>query len=181
MPRIIMYWDETDVSDNLAADIRIEGYGLHNDIEVPENACGFRLRKPGNSWDNYWYFGVAGNKGEVVEFEGTTYDSTDIHNLGIEYPEYIEATGPVRHCAEISPNTGPVPGPNPTYHFQLPLAQIVGAIDPFVAVAGSFIAEFFGEDEIEWLDAAAEAIEFPEFPEPEEPEVEANAEKKEIK
>ncbi|MEJ2459833.1 MAG: peptidoglycan-binding domain-containing protein, partial [Novosphingobium sp.] len=83
--------------------------------------------------------------------------------------EYIEATGPVRHCAEISPNTGPVPGPNPTYHFQLPLAQIVGAIDPFVAGAGSFIAEFFGEDEIEWLDAAAESIEFPEFPEPVEP------------
>jgi hypothetical protein len=177
MARIIMFWDETDVWGDLSADIRIEGYGINNAIEIPENACGFRLRRPGNKWDEAWQFSVAGNEGEIVEYNGIKWMSSfvrhKIMNEEGEYndPEYIEATGPVRHCAVTGPNTGPIPGPNPVYHFVLPLAEVVGEIDPFAPhpPAGRFVADFFDEDEIEWLDFAGEAIEFPELPEPEEP------------
>jgi hypothetical protein len=136
--QIIMYWDEKGPSIEI-----LNSGSLY--IEVPEDACGFRLEKPGG-WDEAWYFGTYGNYAEPLEFQGITFASWAI---GGPPPDYIEARGPVHGCADEQVS----------YTFQTPLGGL--GIDPVSANAGSFVADFFDEKEITWFDSAGLEIPFP--------------------
>ena len=94
MPKIVMFWDEEDIFGNLTPDIRIEE--ANPAIEVPTNACGFRLGKEGEDWWGTWHFYEAGKKSKPFEHEGLIYASSF---TGKPSPSAISARGPVRGCA----------------------------------------------------------------------------------
>ncbi|NJR62400.1 MAG: peptidoglycan-binding protein [Cyanobacteria bacterium CRU_2_1] len=152
MPQLVMFWDRVSPLGDRIADIEI----LNNSasIEVPSNACGFRLGFPNEAWDEAWHFAEPGNWGEVFESQGIVYSSAF---TGLS-PSAIEARGPVNAC-----DSG-------KYEFQTPLGQFgIAGDDPVVALAGAFVADFIAETDITWLDSAGTPIELPELPEPSEP------------
>jgi len=151
MPTLIMYWDETNLFGDPISDIRIEQN--YENIEVPLSACGFRLRRPDGDWLAHWYFAPPRMPSMTFVFQSVSYSASN-PNTGTA--ELIEARGPVRGCS----------GGSGDYVFVTPLGSlgIVGN-DPITAGAGSFLAEFTDETNIEWLDFAGEVIEI-EFPEP---------------
>lgn len=153
MPQLIMYWDRVDLSTGDP----LSGIEIHNNsklIEVPSNACGFRLGFPNEPWDEAWYFAEPGNIGDVFESQGILYSSA----FTGPSPSAIEARGPVNAC-----DSG-------NYEFQTPLGQFgIAGDDPVIAGAGAFVADFITEADITWLDSAGTPIEAPEIPEPAEP------------
>ncbi len=152
MPRIIMFWDRVNSSGD-----SIAGMEIHNNstsIEIPSNACGFRLGFPNQTWDEAWHFAEPGKLGAVFESQGIVYSSA----FTGPSPGAIEARGPVNAC-----DSG-------TYEFQTPLGQFgVAGDDPVIAGAGAFVADFITETDITWLDSAGTPLELPELPEPSEP------------
>jgi peptidoglycan hydrolase-like protein with peptidoglycan-binding domain len=154
---IIMYWDRVDHSGDPISGIEI----LSNDaIEISPNACGFRLGLPNHEWDGGWHFAFPGG---VAPFEngGIEYSSAF---TGVPSPDAIVATGPVHGCTSTSAS----------YMFQTPLAEFgISGDEPVIAGAGSFVADFSSEDDIEWLDSAGDVIEKAEPPvgEPEIPQL----------
>lgn len=88
-----MYWDGTDAFGDDTADIEILSNDEH--IEIPENACGFRLGMPNENWNEYWYFAepMLGET-EFTSF-GITYSSSFFTGPS---PDAIEARGPVHGC-----------------------------------------------------------------------------------
>ena len=156
MAQIIMYWDEIDPLGNPIAGIEILYSGVPT-IEIPKDACGFRLEKPGG-WDESWYFTEYGNN-QIFVFQGVEWSSWGI---GGPPSDVIEARGPVHGCADEEGS----------YTFQTPLAGALGfrGDDPIIAGAGSFVAEFFDESQITWLvDLPPEPPEPPDPVEPPEP------------
>jgi hypothetical protein len=145
MAQIKMYWDEIDPLGDPIADIEISNAGVQY-IEIPENACGFRLETPGG-WCEPWYFTEYGND-QILVFEGVPWSS---EGIGILKVPFIEARGPVNGCDDG------------LYVFITPLADVIGITgdDPISARAGSFVATFTDEDDITWLDSAGLEIPFP--------------------
>lgn len=137
MPQIRMFWDEIDRFGNPIAGIEILNSGIHY-YEIPEDACGFRLEKPGG-WDEAWHFTEYGNE-QVFEFQGVEWSS---EGIGGPTPDFIGARGPVQACAD---EKGP-------YEFQTPLGGALGISgdDPILAGAGSFVADFHNESDVIWL------------------------------
>jgi len=147
MAQIRMFWDESDVFGNPTAGLEVTNFGLHH-YEIPKNACGFRLEKPGG-WDEHWHFTEYGIE-DVFEFQGIQWSAEFI---GGPPPDFIEARGPVHGCDD---------GP---YEFQTPLGALgITGDDPVFAGAGSFIAEFFNLAEITWLDSAGNTLGLPSAP-----------------
>jgi len=146
MPQIRMYWDGIDALGDDTADIEI--LNGNEDIEIPENACGFRLGLPNHSWNEYWHFAEPLSAGTPFEGEGG-FPYSSAHTG--PSPDAIEARGPVHGC-----NSG-------SYVFQTPLG--IAADAPVVEGAGSFLADFNTATDITWLDTAGEPLELPE-PEP---------------
>jgi hypothetical protein len=111
-------------------------------MQIPEGACGFRLRKPGAgsdpslNWDDAWYFAEGSLLGSPLD----GYTSDDWNE-----PEYIQATGPVH----ASCNTN-------NYLFHTPPTATTSLLAP--QTAGAFVAEFFLDNHIEWLDHAGDVI-----------------------
>lgn len=138
--RIIMYWDRVDHFGDPIAGIEILG---NQAIEIPGDACGFRLGLPNHDWYQGWHFAFPGGVSPFTHM-GIVYSSAFIFGPS---PDAIVATGPVHACTSGS------------YFFQTPLAQFgIAADEPVIAGAGSFVADFSGEDDIEWLDFAGKVI-----------------------
>lgn len=151
-----MSWDRIDLStgDPIA---KLEILNNSASIEVPSNACGFRLGIPNEPWNEAWHFAEPGKLGAVFEYQGILYSSSN-PNLNNPSRGAIEARGPVNAC-----DSG-------TYEFQTPLGQFgIAGDDPVIALAGAFVADFIAETDITWLDSAGTPIELPELPEPSEP------------
>jgi hypothetical protein len=149
MPQIVMFWDEINVFDDATAGLRIEQN--HQYIEIPEDACGFRLQRPGQDWTDHWHFANPGNPGQTFSFQGIQYSSSFAGSA-----EFVEARGPVGGCA----------GGSGSYVFVTSLGSFgITGDDPIAAGAGSFIADFTSESDIEWLNAAGQVIEL-EVPDP---------------
>lgn len=154
MPVLRMYWDRVTIDGHAKG---IEVLQNHLNTEVPDNACGFRLGLPGHQWNEAWYFApyyllsghvAVGSIECTSEFTGPS-------------PSAIEARGPVHGCSSGS------------YNFQTPLLDMgLNAPDGPVELgnAGSFIAEFSDEGEIEWLDHAGQSVKFPSTKPPKPPE-----------
>lgn len=107
---------------------------------------------PNHDWYEYWYFAEYGNIGTEFTSGGNTYAASQ---TGVPSPDAIVARGPVHGCD------------NGSYEFQTPLGAIgITGDDPVVAGAGSFVADFSDEGDIEWLDTAGAPIEKPEPPGP---------------
>lgn len=140
MPELIMFWDEIDPIGDPRAGMRIENN--HENIEIPNDACGFRLRRPGQDWNRSWYFAPPNKRGQVFSFQGISYSSSFAGN-----DEFVEARGPVGGCESGN------------YAFDTTLGTFgITGDDPVIAGAGSFIADFTDESDIEWLDFAGNAI-----------------------
>lgn len=145
MSTVIMYWDRIDPLGDPIAGIEI----LNNNhaVEIPPEACGFRLGLPGEAWSEAWYFAQPGGLGAPFEAAGIEYSSTFI---GTPSPDAIEARGPVHGCSSGE------------YRFQTPLGALgIAGSDPVFAGAGAFVADFTSEDDIEWLDSAGKAVKVP--------------------
>jgi hypothetical protein len=133
---------------------KLEIFNNSASIEVPSNACGFRLGFPNEPWNEAWHFAEPGNLGAVFQHQGIVYSSA----FTGPSPSAIEARGPVNAC-----DSG-------NYEFQTPLGQFgIAGDDPVIAGAGAFVADFIAETDITWLDSAGTPIELPELPEPSEP------------
>jgi hypothetical protein len=142
MATIIMFWDRKNSSGDPIAGIEISNGPA---IEIPANACGFRLGLPNHNWHGAWFFAQHGLQGTVFTSGGITYSSAF---AGVPSPDAITAKGPVHGC-----DTG-------TYEFQTPLGKFgITGDQPVVAGAGSFVADFTDEEDIAWLDFAGKAIE----------------------
>lgn len=146
--RVIMSWDQIDPSEGDAiAVLEIDG-----DLEVPPEACGFRLGLHGHDWTGGWHFGTYGNIGNPLVRHGVLYSSAN-PNIGQQGP--IEATGPVGACA----------GSNYAYNFITPLAGPFGVVGDAPLhgspSAGSFVADVYDGTHLEWLDFAGNAIAAP--------------------
>ncbi len=141
MSTIIMYWDRINPLGEPVAGIEI----LSNQaVDIPPNACGFRLGLSNHNWHEAWYFARHGNAGLVFSHNGIAYSSAF---TGAPSPDAISARGPVHGCSSGS------------YEFNTPLGAFGIAGDaPVVAGAGSFIADFTHEGDIEWLDSAGKPI-----------------------
>lgn len=101
---IIMHWDRGDSLGDPIAGIEILSYEA---IEIPPNACGFRLGFPNQNWYGAWYFADPGLQGHPFVSGGIEYSSAF---SGVPSPDAIVATGPVHACTSGS------------YIFQTPLA-----------------------------------------------------------
>lgn len=148
MPTLVMFWDQINpLGDSIA------GLEIHNNttgIEIPPDACGFRLQRPGQLWPEAWHFAQSGNLGSTFSFQSVSYSSSN-PNIGVG--DLIEARGPVGGCAGSSGN----------YVFVTPLGSLgVSGDDPVVAGAGAFVADFSTEDDITWLNFAGAEIEIEE-------------------
>lgn len=138
---IIMHWDRADSLGDPITGIEILSYEA---VEIPSNACGFRLGLPNHEWHEGWHFAAPGFAGSAFASGGIVYSSAF---TGVPSPDAIVATGPVHACTGGS------------YMFQTPLAAFgISGDDPVVAGAGSFVAQFSSEDDIEWLDFAGKVI-----------------------
>lgn len=140
---LIMHWDRVDSLGDPIAGIEILSYDA---IEIPPTACGFRLELPNQvGWPGAWYFAAPGVQGQPFESGGIEYSSAC---CGFGWaPDPIVATGPVHACTSGS------------YFFQTPLATFgISGDAPVIAGAGSFVAEFSSEDDIEWLDFAGQVV-----------------------
>ncbi|MQA89504.1 MAG: hypothetical protein GEU90_04635 [Gemmatimonas sp.] len=156
MPQIIMYWDGITPLGDPTAGMEILNAG-NQFIEIPPEACGFRLGIPGEPWYDSWFFAEPNNYG-TFQHQGITYSSSFTGSS----PSAIEAVGPVHGCV------------NGSYAFQTPLGDFgISGDDPVVAGAGSFVAEFADASEITWLDFAGAAVELPDVggEDPESPEL----------
>ena len=155
MPTLVMFWDQINpIGDPIA------GLEIHNNttgIEIPPDACGFRLQRPGQLWPEGWHFSPPGLLGSNFTFQSVSYSSS---NPNISAGDMIEARGSVGGCAGSSGN----------YVFVTPLGSLgISGDDPVVAGAGAFVADFSTEEDITWLnfDGAEIEIEEPEGgPEP---------------
>lgn len=138
--KIIMYWDREDIFGNSLANIEV----LSNLwIDVPPNACGFRLGRHNEPWHGAWYFAAPTVYGEPFGHGGIEYSSA----FTGASPGPIAAIGPVHGCTSGA------------FSFQTPLAQYGVADDePWVRGAGSFVADFDEAQDIEWLDFAGTII-----------------------
>ena len=126
MPQIVMFWDEINVFGDATAGLRIEQN--QQNIEIPADACGFRLQRPGQDWTDHWYFANPGNSGQTFSFQGIQYSSSFAGSA-----EFVEARGPIGGCA----------GGSGSYVFVTSLGSFgITGDDPIVAGAGSFIADF---------------------------------------
>ncbi|MGH8480263.1 MAG: peptidoglycan-binding domain-containing protein [Gammaproteobacteria bacterium] len=153
---IIMYWDRVDSLGDPIAGIEVDSYEA---IEIPPDACGFRLGLPNHNWYEGWHFAAWGGLGSPFANGGIEYSSAF---TGVPSPDAIVATGPVHACTSGS------------YMFQTPLAAFgISPDEPVIAGAGSFVADFSSEDDIEWLDSAGMVIPKPHPPagEPKIPEL----------
>jgi hypothetical protein len=142
MARIIMYWDRQHLEDLgvPAAGITVDS---NHYIEIPANACGFRLGRPHHEWHGGWQF-MARHQSAPLKVGSIEYSSAF---TGQPSPDAIVAIGPVHGCA-----TG-------NYEFQTPLgAYGITGDAPLYAGAGSFVADFTDEDDIEWLDYSGKPI-----------------------
>lgn len=144
MAQIIMYWDRITPLGDPEAGIQI----LSNQpIDIPANACGFRLGLQGEPWHDPWYFAEYGKPGSTFSSNGIVYSSSF---TGTPSPEAIQAIGPVNAC-----DSG-------AYEFQTPLGVYgIAGDDPVLAGAGSFVATFTDPSDIFWLDHAGAHIEPP--------------------
>jgi hypothetical protein len=151
---ITMFWDRfTPTGDNLAG---IEVVA-NRAIEIPANACGFRLGLPNEPWNQPWQFSVPHVPGQVFEHGSIEYSSAF---TGLPSPGAISARGPVHGCSRGA------------YEFQTPLgAYGISGDDPVWAGAGSFIANFVDANDITWLDAAGAEVHVEEEEELEPPEL----------
>jgi hypothetical protein len=138
-----MYWDGNNSLGDPTTGIEILNYGLQS-IAIPENACGFRLEKPGG-WDEAWYFTEYGKMQPLI-YQGIVFSSSSIFGT----PPFIEAKGPVHSCDDGS------------YEFQGTMAAFgYTGDDLIIAGAGSFVAEFFDLSDITWLDHVGGLIQLP--------------------
>lgn len=134
--RVVVYWQGPNIGT-------MEILSNSNPpMQIPAGACGFRLRKPGAgshpslNWDDAWYFA----EGSLIGSPLDGYTSDDWNE-----PEYIQVTGPVH----ASCNTN-------NYLFHTPPTATTSLLAP--PSAGAFVAEFFLDDHIEWLDHAGDVI-----------------------
>jgi len=142
MAQLIMYWDRVNPLGDPIADIEVLG---NMPIEVPPNACGFRLGFPNQPWSGAWYFARFGVQGLAFNHNGIPYSSA----FTGPSPDAISARGPVHGCSNSSGS----------YEFQTPLGQFgIAADEPVIAGAGSFVADFTTADDIEWLDHAGQVV-----------------------
>ena len=149
MPEIVMYWDENNFLGDPVSGIRISN---DSEVEIPAQACGFRLGKVGEPWTEPWYFAPPGSPDAVFSFQGIEYASDFVSTS----PSAIEARGPVGGCA----------GGSGAYLFVTPLNSLGPAgSNPVLNGAGSFHANFTLESDIEWLNSAGAVIEV-ELPDP---------------
>ena len=94
MATLVMYWDEIDIYGDPVAGIRIEN--APDGVEVPPQACGFRLGHDNEPWYGGWHFAEPNVPGQALTHFGITYSSAF---TGIPSPSAIEARGPVHGCA----------------------------------------------------------------------------------
>lgn len=147
MPTLIMYWGRDDGLGS-GADITIEN-NVSPPIEIPEDACGFRLERPGNEWTEAWYFSPSSFlSGRVIEYNQVPLSSTALIGLGASVPNKVEAIGPVRACTEGE------------FKFTVSLGPVddLDSIGIIQLGAQSFVADFTEESDITWLDSAYKPI-----------------------
>jgi hypothetical protein len=116
----------------------------YNNVQIPAEACGFRLEIPDDDWNEAWHFGVPYSLGQILE-DGPYIFSNEEPAIG-PVP-YIEATGPVGACLhEQTPWT-----------FVTPMNSFYDS--HWIAEhAGSFVADFPNESSVTWLGASGEEI-----------------------
>ncbi|MEM9385059.1 MAG: peptidoglycan-binding domain-containing protein [Pseudomonadota bacterium] len=156
MPNITIYWDGYDGSGAPRANIEVLGHSTP--IEIPEEACGFRLTRP-DGWDEPWCFFRFGTK-QVLEYLGVTYSSAFASRYQVPLVSELEARGPVRGC-----DSG-------AFTFTTQLDGVPLSVeDPIIAGAGSFTASFSTERQITWLNHSGVKLPKPtEIPPPELPD-----------
>ena len=55
--QVVMFWDRPGPYETL------NGIEASGGLEVPAEACGFRLGRHGETWQGGWHFGTHGNQG----------------------------------------------------------------------------------------------------------------------
>ncbi|MBD0336532.1 MAG: hypothetical protein ICV62_13665 [Cyanobacteria bacterium Co-bin13] len=142
--QIVMYWDRGHLEDlGSSAGLELRGNYFGSELDIPAEACGFRLGKPNEDWDGGWHFAQWMNLGAPVQGPGVTYSSSWF-GTG---PAPISALGPINGGCSTSSGL---------YEFQTPASNLIGFEMP--EGAGAFVADIYDGSDLEWLDSGGKPI-----------------------